>query len=67
MKPVSEILQGGVADSPITDLVRRSSSPQARHHFTRADQVNQLVGASETDPRSWLSGADDGTVQSAQQ
>ena len=50
MKPVSEILQGGVADSPITDLVRRSSSPQARHHFTRADQVNQLVGASETDP-----------------
>ena len=50
MKPVSEILQGGVADSPITDLVRRSSSPQARHHFTRFDQVNQLVGASEADP-----------------
>ena len=22
-------------------------SPQARHHFTRADQVDQLVGASE--------------------
>ena len=50
MKPVSEILQGGVADSPIIDLVRRSRSPQARHHFTRVDQVNQLVGASETDP-----------------
>ena len=25
-------------------------SPQARHHFTRADQVNQLVTASEADP-----------------
>ena len=24
--------------------------PQARHHFTQADQVNQLVGASEADP-----------------
>ena len=28
----------------------RESSPQARHHFTQADQVNQLVGASEADP-----------------
>ena len=27
-----------------------SASPQARHHFTQADQVNQLVGASEADP-----------------
>ena len=26
------------------------SSPQARHHFTQADQVNRLVAASETDP-----------------
>ena len=25
-------------------------SPQARHHFTLADQVSQLVGASEADP-----------------
>ena len=25
-------------------------SPQARHHFTQADQVNQLAGASEADP-----------------
>ena len=25
-------------------------SPQARYHFTQADQVNQLVGASEADP-----------------
>ena len=28
----------------------REASPQARHHFTQADQVNQLVGASEVDP-----------------
>ena len=25
-------------------------SPQARHHFTLADQVDQLVSASEADP-----------------
>ena len=25
-------------------------SPQARHHFTQADQVNQLVSANEADP-----------------
>ena len=28
----------------------RESSPQAQHHFTQADQVNQLVAASEADP-----------------
>ena len=28
----------------------RGASPQALHHFTQADQVNQLVGASEADP-----------------
>ena len=28
----------------------REASPQALPHFTRADQVNQLVGASEADP-----------------
>ena len=28
----------------------REASPQARHHFTRFDQVNQLVSASESDP-----------------
>ena len=28
----------------------RDASPQARHHFTQADQVNQLVEASEADP-----------------
>ena len=29
----------------------RDASPQALHHFTQADQVNQLVSASEADPR----------------
>ena len=28
----------------------RDASPQALHHFTQADQVNQLVRASEADP-----------------
>ena len=28
----------------------REASPQARHHFTQADQVGQLVGASEANP-----------------
>ena len=28
----------------------REASPQAVHHFTQVDQVNQLVGASEADP-----------------
>ena len=27
----------------------REASPQALHHFTQADQVNQLVGASEAE------------------
>ena len=29
---------------------RDGLTPQARHHFTQVDQVNQLVGTSETDP-----------------
>ena len=28
----------------------RDATPQSRHHFTLADQVNQLVSASEADP-----------------
>ena len=45
---------------PIGDIIRRerggpvqaipAASPQARHHFTRFDQVNQLAKASEADP-----------------
>ena len=30
--------------------VLREYSPQARHHFTQADQVNQLVSANKADP-----------------
>ena len=35
-------------DGPVTAIP--AASPQARHHFTLSDQVNQLVTASETDP-----------------
>ena len=33
---------------PVKEL--RDASPQARHHFTQVDQVNQLIEASEADP-----------------
>ena len=35
-------------DGPVKAI--REASPQARHSFTVADQVNQLVTASEADP-----------------
>ena len=35
-------------DGPVKAL--REASPQAVHHFTRSDQVNQLVWASQADP-----------------
>ena len=44
--PIGEVLSG-LGDS-VKEL--RAASPQALHHFTRFDQVNQLVGASEADP-----------------
>ena len=44
--PIGEAL--GDLGGPVKVL--RETSPQARHHFTQADQVNQLVGASEADP-----------------
>ena len=44
--PVGEVIAD--LDGPVKAI--REASPQARHHFTRADQVNQLVGASEADP-----------------
>ena len=34
---------------PVKEI--REASPQALHHFTRFDQVNQLVSASEAAPR----------------
>ena len=33
----------------MTGSAIRAASPQARHHFTQADQVHQLVSASEAD------------------
>ena len=44
--PVAEAL----ADLPDPVKLVRGASPQARHHFTQADQVNQLVSANEADP-----------------
>ena len=38
----------GVLDGPVKAL-RKTPHP-ARHRFTQADQVNQLVSASEADP-----------------
>ena len=46
MIPIGEVF--GDLDGPVKEL--RGASPQALHHFTRADQVNQLVNASEADP-----------------
>ena len=44
--PIREAF-GGLG-GPVKAL--RDASPQARHHFTRVDQVHQLVTASEADP-----------------
>ena len=44
--PVAEVVSG--SNAPVAAI--RDDSPQARHSFTLADQVHQLVGASETTP-----------------
>ena len=44
--PIGEVFGG--QDGPVKTI--RDDSPQARHSFTVADQVNQLVSASEADP-----------------
>ena len=44
--PIGEVIAD--LDGPVKAI--REASPQARHHFTRFDQVNQLVRASEADP-----------------
>ena len=41
--PVAEVVSGSNAPVPAI----RDASPQARRGFTLADQVDQLVGASE--------------------
>ena len=43
--PVEEVVSR--LDGPVAAI--REASPQALHHFTRFDQVNQLVSASEAD------------------
>ena len=45
--PVAEAVSG-LDDVAVPAI--RNDSPQARHHFTQADQVNLLVSASEADP-----------------
>ena len=44
--PIGEVVAD--LDGPVKAI--REASPQARHHFTLFDQVNQLVEASEADP-----------------
>ena len=44
--PVAEVVSG--LGGPVAAI--REATPQALHHFTRFDQVNQLVSASEADP-----------------
>ena len=48
--PIGEAL-GGLG-GPVKAI--RDASPQALHHFTQLDQVNQLVSASKADP-VWVS------------
>ena len=46
LTPIGEVFGG--LEGPVKAI--RNDSPQARRGFTVADQVNQLVGASEADP-----------------
>ena len=45
--PIGDALSGLPGS---VQALRVATSPQARHHFTQADQVDQLVSASEEDP-----------------
>ena len=44
--PIGEVFSD--LDGPMKAI--RDATPQAVHHFTRFDQVNQLIEASEADP-----------------
>ena len=50
LKPIGEIVKDALSalGGPVQAL--REATPQARHHFTLADQVNQLVAASGATP-----------------
>ena len=45
--PIGEVVAG--LDDGLVPAIREAT-PQALHHFTQGDQVNQLVSASEADP-----------------
>ena len=47
LAPIGEVVTG--LDDELVPAIR-NDSPQARYSFTVADQVNQLVSASEADP-----------------
>ena len=47
LAPIGEVVSG--LDDVLVPAIR-DATPQARHCFTVADQVNQLVSASEADP-----------------
>ena len=60
--PIGEAF-GGLDAGPLQAI--RDATPQALHHFTRFDQVNQLVSRQRSGPRSRLHGAAAGAVQPA--
>ena len=45
--PLGDVVAG--VELPDGRALPSPSTPQARHHFTRLDQINQLVAASEAD------------------
>ena len=47
--PIGEVVSG--LDDKLVPAIR-NDSPQARHHFTLADQVNQLVRPAKRTPIS---------------
>ena len=50
LKPIGEIVKDALSGMGGPVAAIREATPQALHHFTRFDQVNQLVSASEADP-----------------
>ena len=49
LKPIGEIVKDALSGLPVPVKAIRDATPQSLHHFTQADQVNQLVGVSEAD------------------
>ena len=50
LEPIGEIVKDALSGLPAPVAAIRDDSPQARHSFTVADQVHQLVSAREADP-----------------